>query len=421
MIDLAKDIWAFLQGPEVHGPLGVVVTIIVALVAWATGILKWLVNLFRSRPEVTAPSSASGGAVVAHKNAAVTVQQPGLTFQDHQAALKERETTIRNDLERAFEAEKDGLRKELAEAQRRIAAGETDYDETKKDLADISTDLAQIENLPPEKLKQAQTALAAGRTAVAEALLAEVEQEEEEGIERAAQAAYLRGEIAQEDIRWADAAVHYTRAANLNANYQRLQKAHEFLWRAGDANGAAASGEAMLVAVKGEYGEHSRELCIALNTYGLSLNALGKFEDAEKQFRQGIDVAIAVSGDDHNDHATSLNNLANLLRTMGRYEEAEPLYRQAIEIDKATIGEAHPDYAQRLNNLAVLLEGVERFDEVPDLYRDAVRISRASLGDDHPDVRAQYAQNFARYLRKHDATSADLADLIAVFGDDIGR
>ena len=148
---------------------------------------------------------------------------------------------------------------------------------------------------------------------------------------------------------------------------------------------------------------------------------MGRYDEAEPLYRQAIEIGKATIGDVHPDYATHINNLAILLEAMGRYEEAEPLYRQAIEIGKVTMGEAHPDHAQHLNNLGVFLVGRGRFDEVPDLCHDAVRISRASLGNDHPDVRARYAQNFARYLRKHDAKSADLADLIAVFGDDIGR
>ena len=294
------------------------------------------------------------------------------------------------------------------------------YDERREDLVEIATDLAQIDNLPPEKLEQAQAALSAGRTATAETLLAEVERDASGEIERAAQAAYLRGEIAEEDIRWADAAAHYTRAANLAPTYDRLKKAREFIWRAGDAAGAVASGEALIATAIAEFEDGSEEHATALNEHALTLRTMGRYEEAELLYRQAIEIDKATIGEAHPDFAMRLHNLAALLEAMGRYEEAEPLYRQAIEIGKVTMGEAHPDHAQHLNNLGVFLVGRGRFDEVPDLCRDAVRISRASLGDDHPDTKTR-AGKFAGYLREHDATSTDLADLIAAFGDDIGR
>ncbi|MDG1207799.1 MAG: tetratricopeptide repeat protein [Paracoccaceae bacterium] len=407
MPDFLDEIFKLIVAhPAEASALTAVAAIGLTLLLMFTNAASGIVRLFR-RKETPAIDNLS-----------TTLALQAQTIADLQAELREKK---QNRQEAISAGSAPAIAKaELAQIERMEADPQAAYDERREDLAEIATDLAQIDNLPPEKLEQAQAALSAGRTATAETLLAEVERDASGEIERAAQAAYLRGEIAEEDIRWADAAAHYTRAANLAPTYDRLKKAREFIWRAGDAAGAVASGEALIATAIAEFEDGSEEHATALNEHALTLRTMGRYEEAELLYRQAIEIDKATIGEAHPDYAMRLHNLAALLEAMGRYEEAEPLYRQAIEIGKVTMGEAHPDHAQHLNNLGVFLVGRGRFDEVPDLCRDAVRISRASLGDDHPDTKTR-AGNFAGYLREHDATSTDLADLIAAFGDDIGR
>jgi tetratricopeptide (TPR) repeat protein len=407
MPDFLDEIFKLIVAhPAEASALTAVAAIGLTLLLMFTNAASGIVRLFR-RKETPAIDNLS-----------TTLGLQAQTIADLQAELREKK---QNRQEAISAGSAPAIAKtELAQIERMEADPQAAYDERREDLAEIATDLAQIDNLPPEKLEQAQAALSAGRTATAETLLAEVERDASGEIERAAQAAYLRGEIAEEDIRWADAAAHYTRAANLAPTYDRLKKAREFIWRAGDAAGAVASGEALIATAIAEFEDGSEEHATALNEHALTLRTMGRYEEAELLYRQAIEIDKATIGEAHPDYAMRLHNLAALLEAMGQYEEAEPLYRQAIEIGKVTMGEAHPDHAQHLNNLGVFLVGRGRFDEVPDLCRDAVRISRASLGDDHPDTKTR-AGKFAGYLREHDATSTDLADLIAAFGDDIGR
>ena len=131
-------------------------------------------------------------------------------------------------------------------------------------------------------------------------------------VEQAARAAYGRGEIAEAEIRWHDAAKHYARAARLDPSFDALRKASEFAWRAGDADQAFRWGEEL--------------------------------------------IATAKNGGDEEDIATALNNHALSLQAFGKYEEAEGLYREALAIAEKTIGVEHPNYAIRLNNLAGVLQ-----------------------------------------------------------------
>jgi len=228
------------------------------------------------------------------------------------------------------------------------------------------------------RIEAAQAALSNGDTELADRIFAEVEKMEQGSIERAADAAYQRGLIAEDEVRWADAADHFARAARLAPDFDRLLKAREFAWRAGEYGPARALGPDLIAAAIAEHGEGSAE------------------------------------------HATALNGHALTLYTMGRYRQAEPLYRQAMEITGEALGTEHPDYAIRLNNLAELLAKTERAGEALKLYARALGVVRAALGAAHPHTRL-VAGNYARLLRGQVPDDPALGALEAEFGAGIGR
>ena len=145
----------------------------------------------------------------------------------------------------------------------------------------------------------------------------------------------------------------------------------------------------------------------------------GRREEAERLFRQALEVTQTTLGERHPDYAFWLSNLAALLAHVGRRDEAEGLYRQALEVIQAPLGEAHPDHAVRLGNFAMLLMKTGRHKEAEPLLRQALQVSRKTLGDAHGKTR-RIAGNYARLLRARFPDSPALAQLRAVFGNDIG-
>ena len=73
-----------------------------------------------------------------------------------------------------------------------------------------------------ERLQEARAALSKGDFSKADEIFAEIEASAQAAVQSAARAAYGRGEIAKEQIRWADAAAHYARAAGLDPTYDAL-------------------------------------------------------------------------------------------------------------------------------------------------------------------------------------------------------
>jgi tetratricopeptide (TPR) repeat protein len=255
--------------------------------------------------------------------------------------------------------------------------------EPQRAFADYQARIAELERLLAEatgatpviganRIADARAAAELGDYAAADAIFAEVEALEAEAVRRAADAAFGRGLIAEEQVRWPDAATHYESAARLNPTYDTLVKAGMFLSRA------------------------------------------GRQEEALAVERKLVALSRSTHGPQAPETATALNNLAETLRALGRYDQAEPLYREALEISRAMLGDRHPDVATMLNNLAGLLRNTRRPDQATPLYLAALSIYRARFGDTHPGTRT-IATNTLIHLRDHAPDHPDLPALAAAF------
>ncbi|MFK7942168.1 MAG: tetratricopeptide repeat protein, partial [Paracoccaceae bacterium] len=303
----------------------------------------------------------------------------GYSIEQHEAALARREAQLRSDLERAHSAEQQLLNRQLAEVERQRTDLQASYQQTVRELEALQAKLSDLgEGIEDAKIAAAKAALAEGDRSKADALFAEVEALEQEGIDRAAEAAYQRGVIAEQEVRWADAADHFSKSARLGPSVHRLHKAQELAWRAGRYQAGYRFALERLDLTIAEFGKNTTQHATALNNLALMLNEVGQYEQAEPLYREAIKIGKATIGEGHPEYATRLSNLASLLRDMGRYEEAEPLYREAIKIDKAALGEGHPGYAIDLNNLANLLKDMGRYEEAEPLYREAIKIGKAT-------------------------------------------
>ena len=316
---------------------------------------------------------------------------PEVPDKDKYAARLEIEVLDRD--QRASNADDEtqaALLKEKAELEQKLRNVDSSFSQAQARIAELE-DLIDREGneLGAERIDRAEAALRDGDFDAADRLLAEIGSDEELAVQRAARAAYGRGVVAEEQVRWHDAAAHYDKAARLDPNYDRLIKARKYHWLAGNFPRAEAMGTELIRAAIDENGENSKQHAAALNNHALTLSDTGRWDEAEPLFRQAIDIGKNTIGEAHPNYAIRLNNMANLLRDMGRLEEAEPLYRQAIDIGKDTIGEAHPNYATRLNNLANLLADRVKLGEAELLYRQAIDIDKDTIGEKHPEYAAR--------------------------------
>ena len=131
----------------------------------------------------------------------------------------------------------------------------------------------------------------------------------------------------------------------------------------------------------------------------LALYRAGRYEAAEPLFREALDLARGVGGDEHPTVTTFENDLALLLCDTGQYAAAERLFRRALAINRTRLGAAHPAVATSLNNLGWLHAEKGDYATAESLYREALALRRKLLGPDHLDL-ATSLQNLASVLRQ---------------------
>ena len=381
------------------------------------GVISWLI--FRNKPlriEVANPEALTPPP---RANLIEMTQREfiALTKEWRDQAYAERDKT--------HGAERTVLEDKIADLNRQLVDPE-------EALAQLHAKILRLEetldglgnNISSDRITAAKAAMEQGDFSLADALFAEVEAREELAVQNTARAAFGRGEVAEAEIRWPDAATHYARAATLAPNFERLYKATDFAVNAGrydqadrfatdlvasarrsespqnlslaldrlatvfHRKGNLTTAEALfseaLEIARTKLGEVHPAFAIRLNNLALLVQAQGRYAEAERLFRQALDIGRATLGEAHPAYAIRLSNLAGAIKAQGRYAEAEPLYRQALDIGRATLGEAHPAYAIRLSNLAGVVEAQGRYAEAEPFYRQALDIGRATLGEAHP-------------------------------------
>ena len=312
-------------------------------------------------------------------------QGPQLTVAEFIHMRREMKADLEVDLATAHADEKDLLSARIGELEKQLADPDAALAEAQERVAKLEALLERSgNNIGGDRIAEARDALERGDYSIADDLFAEIEARRALEVQEAARAAFGRGEIAEAEVRWGDAADHYARAARLDPGYDTLIKAGDLLWRTGRHSDAIQHNEQLVGIAKLDFGEEHEKTATALNNLAASYRANGRYDEAEPLFRQALEITRKVLGEAHPAYATRLNNLAGLLRATGRYDEAEPLLRQALVIDRKTLGVAHPTYATRLNNLAALLQETVRNDEAEPLFRQALEITRMTLGEAHP-------------------------------------
>jgi non-specific serine/threonine protein kinase/serine/threonine-protein kinase len=144
-------------------------------------------------------------------------------------------------------------------------------------------------------------------------------------------------------------------------------------------------------------GDHPDTLDSMQNLAELFRNQ-GRFEEAESLFQEALETGRRVLGDDNPHTLNSMEGLATVYWHRGRYDEAEPLFLEALETRKRVLGVDHPHTLRTMNNLAILCASQGHYDEAEPLFREALEAKKRVRGDDHPDT-LRSMSNLAELLR----------------------
>ena len=195
------DIWRALKNPSINGA----VVAVVAVAGLTGGLLLRFFGFFKRAvppgPSITGP----------------TVVMP---LADHD----KREANYRTELERlhqqisALQTEAIGdqlvvLQAEKAEIETRLSDVTTALAARDQLITSLEADLTRAANEYPEVAAKAKAALDGGDFDAADSLFAQMEDAGDLAVLATARHAHSRGEIAEERIRWVDAARHYGKAA----------------------------------------------------------------------------------------------------------------------------------------------------------------------------------------------------------------
>jgi tetratricopeptide (TPR) repeat protein len=95
----------------------------------------------------------------------------------------------------------------------------------------------------------------------------------------------------------------------------------------------------------------------------------------------GLLTAISATSQTPQEKATNLNNQANSVADLGNYPEAERLYREAIEIFRSLGPAFEPHTAGTLVNLGIALSGDGQRSAATKLFQEALALHRRWLGN----------------------------------------
>ncbi len=287
--------------------------------------------------------------------------------------------------EKASDAEKVKLEQKIAELDRRLADLPQAFEDAQAQIAELKAKLEREGNeIGAEKLAVAITALEQGDFSKADELFAEIETREELAVKRSARAAFARGEIAQQEVRWHDALEHYTRAAQLAPSFNTLIRAQTLAIDVGAYDSALSLGlAAKKVAIK-EYGKDTQQYAHSLNNIGSVYSECKKNELAEPLYEEALKINQNVLGKTHPYVATGLNNLGRMYQIKNQHRKATHFLKRALNIHKKAFGLKHPVTATTISNLGGSYKALGEFKEAETLFKKVLKIRKEILGLRHP-------------------------------------
>jgi serine/threonine protein kinase/tetratricopeptide (TPR) repeat protein len=136
-----------------------------------------------------------------------------------------------------------------------------------------------------------------------------------------------------------------------------------------------------------------------MDTLGGVYCTLGLTEKAQPLLEEALAIHRRVLPADDAELANNLHNLGWLHHQRGNYAEAEKFYREALDIRRRQAGDTGA-LSTTLFTLAWLLADEEDFAAAERLFKEVIALRRQHLGDAHRDVAVAYAGLASLYLNE---------------------
>ena len=312
------------------------------------------------------------------------------------------------ELQVAHNDEKIKLYEQIDGLQNKLANLPESLKKAQKKNAELVDRLEKMGSKPAEKkFQKATDALKENEFAKADKILIEIEETETLNKKNFGKIAYARGQIAEHELRWHDAAKHYARAAQFDPCYRNLILAEKFAIDTGDYDSALSLGEEAKKAAIKEHGEDSKEHATSLNNLGTVYSNKKQYKKAKLLYEESLKIRQDILEKKHPDIATSLNSLGVIYQEQEQHREATYFLKRSLNIYKEAFGMKHPRTADVLSNLGAAYRELGEFTKAKPLIKRALNIRKEIFGDNHPDIANSYNNLGGLYIQKKQYKKAE--------------
>ncbi len=331
-----------------------------------------------------------------------------IPYEDFQRRIElERKDAI-EEHKKASDAEKVELEQKIAELDRRLADVPKAFEELQKRNAELEELVKHGDNKAIEKkFQKAVDAFKETDFTKADKILIEVEENEQLTKKEFGDIAYARGNVAEQEVRWNDAAKHYARSAQLDPCFETLISAQRLSHSIGDYNSALSLAQKATKAAINEHGEDSKQYARSISNLALIHMDQKKYKLAEPLHKESLKIRENIFGKKSPEVAESLNNLGGIYLEQEQYREATYFLRRALNISKESLGLKHYVTATILNNLGSSYRALGEFKKAKPFLKQALKIRKEILRDNHPDIANSYNNLGGLYSQQGQYKKAD--------------
>jgi tetratricopeptide (TPR) repeat protein len=153
----------------------------------------------------------------------------------------------------------------------------------------------------------------------------------------------------------------------------------------GNAKGAEALLRSAIDAWRETPGAES-DLSRGLTNLGALYQSRRRYSDAERMFRQAMEIDSSLFGDDSLRVASDRNSLGGLFAAQHRYELAAGMLEKALAAAEQRVGAGHPSSAAIAVNLASVYVAEGKYHSATVLFARAVPVEQRILGPNSPEL-----------------------------------
>lgn len=335
----------------------------------------------------------------------ISIQNAGLTLEQHVRILKAQEAKLRSDLERAHTAEKALINLKLNIVEKDLLNLQQSYENAIKQIHDLQVALDEQKQQNPEIAEQlfeeAKAALSIGDTSKAKSLFSKIESKH---IQNAAQAAYQQSIISYNNTDWLEALTHAERALRYQPDNQiYLAFTARLYLQIQEAGKALDLYEKALKLATKNYGENSPQSAAAKQNIAATYINLNRIKDAELILLNLLKYADN-SELSFSQLATNHNTLGYIFLLQSKYKQASDQFEIAINNFEQVEGIEHHDIAVAYTNLARAYE-LQNSSRAEANYIKAIESAMKRSGVKHPNT-LDMVENYIVYLRQQGRDSS---------------